>query len=241
METNTYIEVIRRKSAAFTEAAARVSFDTTVPSCPGWRMRELVSHLGQAQEWSRQMVETRARERLPFQESRPVIEDDRLLSWFADQTVLLISALEGTDPAIPIWNWTGRGGVGFWARRQAHEAAVHCWDAHQAVGNPKPIDPQLAVDGANELLELLPIIDPKRFVGAGESIHLHAKDTEGEWMIRLGREGLEVSHDHAKGDAAGCGTASDIDLFLWGRVPLSALEVFGDAALLNRLQSLTAV
>lgn len=109
METNTYIEVIRRKSAAFTEAASRVSFDTTVPSCPGWRMRELVSHLGQAQEWSRQMVETRARERLPFQESRPVIEDDRLLSWFADQTVLLISALEGTDPAIPIWNWTGRG------------------------------------------------------------------------------------------------------------------------------------
>jgi len=30
------------------------------------------------------------------------------------------------------------------------------------------------------------------------------------------------------------GTASDLLLFLWGRIPASQLEVFGDAALLNR-------
>ena len=42
--------------------------------------------------------------------------------------------------------------------------------------------------------------------------------------------------EHAKGDVAARGTASDLLLFLWGRVPATALEVFGDAELLDRFQ-----
>ena len=48
---------------------------------------------------------------------------------------------------------------------------------------------------------------------------------------------MVVTREHAKGDVAARGTASDLLLFLWGRVPATALEVFGDAALLDRFRS----
>jgi hypothetical protein len=45
---------------------------------------------------------------------------------------------------------------------------------------------------------------------------------------------VTVTREHAKGDVAARGTASDLLLFLWGRVPADSLEVFGDADLLAR-------
>jgi len=41
----------------------------------------------------------------------------------------------------------------------------------------------------------------------------------------------------AVADPAARGAASDLDLFLWGRVESPALEVFGDPELLDRLRS----
>jgi hypothetical protein len=43
-----------------------------------------------------------------------------------------------------------------------------------------------------------------------------------------------VTREHAKGDVAVRGTASDLLLFLWGRLPGERLEVLGDASLVGR-------
>ena len=48
--------------------------------------------------------------------------------------------------------------------------------------------------------------------------------------------GFTVTAEHAKGDVAARGSASDLLLFLWGRVPADSLEVFGDAELLARFR-----
>ena len=56
----------------------------------------------------------------------------------------------------------------------------------------------------------------------------------GEWLVTLGPEGPTVEHAHAKGDVAVRGTASDLLLLLWNRVPVDRCEVFGDAGLLDR-------
>ena len=56
-------------------------------------------------------------------------------------------------------------------------------------------------------------------------MHLHCTDVEGEWIVQPdGR----VEPIHAKGDAALRGTASDLLLALYNRVPLDALDVIGD-------------
>jgi hypothetical protein len=112
----------------------------------------------------------------------------------------------------------------------AQETAVHRWDAE-----PGPMDPALSVDGVNEHLELFaPLIPGDRFDGVRGTLHLHATDIDGEWLVRLTEAGIGFEHGHAKGDAALRGTAGDLLLWAWNRVPVDdRFEVFGDDALLG--------
>ena len=65
------------------------------------------------------------------------------------------------------------------------------------------------------------------------TVHLHCTDVDGEWLVARRDGEVTVTAEHAKGDVAARGSASDLLLFLWGRVPADALEVFGDADLLG--------
>jgi predicted lipid carrier protein YhbT len=109
---------------------------------------------------------------------------------------------------------------------------MHRVDAQLAAGAPTPIEAELAADGIDELLSLVGTRPPA--AGSGETIHLHCTDVEGEWMIRLGADGLEVTREHAKGDVAVRGTASALLCWTMGRGSDDGLEVFGDALLVER-------
>jgi hypothetical protein len=116
---------------------------------------------------------------------------------------------------------------------------VHRWDAELTAGAPTPLDAVLAADGIDEWLGILAV----RGVGAlaeGEpetTVHLHCTDVDGEWLVRRSPDGLDIERAHAKGDVAARATASDLDLYLWGRIPVDALELFGDPALLESLRT----
>jgi predicted lipid carrier protein YhbT len=68
----------------------------------------------------------------------------------------------------------------------------------------------------------------------GETMHLHSTDHEGEWLVRMEPDGLRVSREHAKGDAAVRGPAADLLLVVVGRAPATTVEVLGDGAVLDR-------
>ena len=54
---------------------------------------------------------------------------------------------------------------------------------------------------------------------AGESYHLHRTDGDGEWLVRLGPDGVvEAERAHAKGDVAVRGSAEDLWLWTTGRL-----------------------
>jgi uncharacterized protein (TIGR03083 family) len=153
----------------------------------------------------------------------------------------LADVLGAVDPALPVWSWAGHHHAGFWSRRMAHETAMHRWDAQAARGDAHAIDAELAVDGIDERFDNLPATEERSGVparGDGETVHLHCTDRDGEWLVRLGPDGAEISHGHAKGDVAARGNASDLLLMVYGRIPLDALEVFGDTAVLQRFQQL---
>jgi uncharacterized protein (TIGR03083 family) len=160
---------------------------------------------------------------------------DARLDWFDAGVDVVTDALLGVEAATEAWSWTDDRTAGFWARRQANETAVHRWDAQGAAGAVEPIEHPLAVDGIDEFFALIPFWRGAAAVqGAGETIHLHATDGDGEWLMRLAPGEVVVTREHAKGDVAGRAPASDLLLFLYGRVAPSALEVFGDASLLER-------
>src|SRR5439155_1196956 len=85
---------------------------------------------------------------------------------------------------------------------------VHRVDAEQATGKVTPIDPALAVDGIAEMVDVfLPLLAARNADATPGTVHLHAIDVEGEWLITLGPT-ITLERGHAKGDAAVRGAAT---------------------------------
>ncbi|MGZ8735019.1 MAG: maleylpyruvate isomerase family mycothiol-dependent enzyme [Acidimicrobiia bacterium] len=232
---------IRTASEGLEVSARTAGVDARVPSCPEWDVHALVLHTGTTHRWATTLVSTRATGYVEAELGEVPVEREGIFDWFEAGVILLVDVLESTDPETPVWSWADDHRARFWARRMAHETAVHGWDASHAAGMDRPIPAGVAADGIDEQLENVPFMVAFRpevasLRGSGETIHLHATDTEGEWLIRLTEDGIEVSREHAKGDVAARGSASNLFLFLVGRIPPAELEVFGDAALLDRWQ-----
>jgi len=91
----------------------------------------------------------------------------------------------------------------------AGETVVHRVDAEQATGAVGPLGPALVLDGIAESLEVFaPLMARREQDPATATVHLHATDVEGEWLLTLGGSTVAVEHGHAKGDAAVRGTAA---------------------------------
>jgi uncharacterized protein (TIGR03083 family) len=233
-----HLVALRRDGAAYEGAVRAAGVDAPVPSCPGWTVADLLEHLGRIHRWVASIVSQRDTQPPAFWDQVDVPARAELVDWSAAGWRALADALAATGPDVEVWSWTPWRTTAFWARRQAHELAVHRFDAQLAAGaSPDPVPADQAVDAVDELLELFPHRRRRPAIsGAGETIHLHATDAAGEWLLRLVPEGIEVTREHAKGDVAARGPASDLLLFLFGRVAPTRLEVFGDASLLERWQ-----
>lgn len=224
--------------------AARDALDRPVPACPGWTCERLVGHLGRVQRSTARWVTTGER---PEVEKPP--EGDAVLDWTregVDELVDALATITSTDPVDT--GWTGTQPAEFWSRRMAVEAALHRHDAETAVGDPAPVATPVAIDGIDEMFEVvLPQQGVDALGAAGTIMHLHATDPDidqhggGEWLVTFGVDSVSVEHSHAKGDIAVRGAASDLLLLLWNRVDPGALDVFGDATLLERWRTVVAV
>ncbi|MGH2752768.1 MAG: maleylpyruvate isomerase family mycothiol-dependent enzyme [Actinomycetota bacterium] len=228
-----YLDAIETESAALV-AAARGNLGAHVPSCPEWSMSDLVGHLGEVQRFWGEMAERGLTDPTESENHDPP-EGVDLVEWFGESTRILLDTLGGIDLGRPMWSWSRIKDTSFVPRRMAHETAMHRWDAQNAVGDPSPIDSEIAADGIDELLFVwLPAVAPLT-EPPGTSLHLHTTDARGEWMAVLEEEPV-ITREHAKGDAAVRGPASDVLLALWGRLPSSSLEIHGDPAVLEQLR-----
>jgi uncharacterized protein (TIGR03083 family) len=233
VEYDEYIAALRSNAAAAAWAAHDTPADTIVPSCPEWTLRDLVRHLGSHHRWVAGNLD-----RPPDGEMFDGFAhapDGAADEWLQAGAEALATKLEGIDPATPCWTWVPFDHTaGFWARRTAQETAMHRWDAQNAAGAPDALEADFAVDGIDEYLGLLPMFPGRDFpIG---SIHLHSTDATGEWLVRVDSQGMHVSREHAKGDVAVRGPASDLLLVLYGRKPTDEIDVFGDAALFDRFR-----
>ena len=240
MEPAEHVEAIRAETDHLVVAAEIAGLGAPVPSCPGWDVTDLLAHIGTVQRWSAGIVERRATEReYPADVGRP--EDPAALpDWVRAGAEHLVAVCAATPPDVELWTFPGPGPARFWFRRQAHEVALHRVDAELAAGAPRPIDGALARDGLDEFFDVVVAFRLRdRMVGAGETVHLHRTDGDGEWLVRLGPDGPGVARVHEKGDVAARGAASDLLCAVRGRIDVSALEVFGDATLLARFVDLS--
>jgi uncharacterized protein (TIGR03083 family) len=233
-----YLDSVAEDSAALA-TAARLGLEATVEHCPGWTVRSVVEHLGAIHQWVHAMVERQAVERLSREElPAPPAGDDELVPWFEAGARRLIDMLSTVDLDQPVWNWSRQQPhvARFWLRRMAHETAVHRWDGQRGHGVEVAIDGAVVVDGIEEVFDT---IAPRMVEAGGDltelggTLHVHSTDREGEWLVALEGSVLDVRREHAKGDCAVRGTASDLLLLLLNRPTRDAVEVFGDKAVLD--------
>jgi uncharacterized protein (TIGR03083 family) len=222
-----------------------------VPTCPGWTFRQLATHLGRGHRWAAQIVATRATAPIPLREvpDGKLPEDPaRHAQWLnagAGQVIEAVTAA-GDDR---VWTFTGMRPATFWARRRAHEAAVHLADAQLAAGREVDLAPDVAADAVDEWLALtaagtegatdLARARAQELRGDGQSLHFHATDpglsSNGEWLVTRTPSGVTVQQGHSKADVAVRGPAAGLLLVLTRRLPPSdpAIEVLGQQELLT--------
>ncbi len=254
-----YIRHFGREVAAF-EAAGReaVSFAAApaVPSCPGWVMTDLILHLGMVHRLVARVVGGRMQEppaegdrswlglpgewrdwlppgRAPQQSPVPAA----LLDWFQAGATELQGLFRAADPGERVWTWSADQSVGFWQRMQAIEAAVHRWDAQNAVGAAEPIDAALAADAIVQTFEVMTPIRravAKASPGQGERFMFQRTDGLGAWAVLFDADAVLFGAPEGNHDIRISGTASDLALFLWQRDVTGSLDVRGDSSLLSR-------
>jgi uncharacterized protein (TIGR03083 family) len=228
-------DVVADEGARIVAVARAAPLDARVPHMRRWRLADVLAHLGGVHRWAADIVASQQWSGAGHRRGRPTGEE--LVAWFEEGLGELVATLRAADPATPCGNWSpgSPSTVGFWLRRQAHETAVHRWDAEAAAELRTPIPPDLATDGIDEVLTVF------RRTRAGQpldgTLGLTTSDTGRSWLIRpAGRPG-RITVSAADGptgdvDALVRAPAETLLLAVWGRQPISSagIEVTGREA-----------
>ncbi|MFD4605276.1 maleylpyruvate isomerase family mycothiol-dependent enzyme [Streptomyces sp. NPDC058464] len=241
------LRLIDERSAAFGAAvAAAPDLDARVPTCPEWTLFDLVRHLGEGRRKWAVIVATGPADAPPAKSAwdtpAPPREREALLDWWAASARRLLDALRESGPDRGCWTWwpasqspqtTGAG-----ARHQLQEIALHTYDAQLTAGAPQPLPEEVALDGVDEFLHTC-CATTAPWPHRPATVDYHA--TEGRsWRVTLSADGARAARlttpDTAPAaDASLRGTAGELVLALYDRVPVDALKLDGERRLFDQL------
>ena len=235
MSTPPYAELsaaVRREGEAIL-AAGRQGLDVTVPTCGDWAMPELLAHVASVYRRAATAIEQRATEAVAWQPPPDDVTDP--VAHLGEALDDLVAALSGADAGTPVWNWSGGDQTAaFWARRMAHESAIHRFDAQRAHHVAQPVDAELAYDALDELFDVIvPRIVTRDDMTLPTGTFAFESTDQGARWIRTGPDGIERLEVLRDADVKVRGTTSALLLAAYNRVPWTSLEVEGDASLLD--------
>ena len=244
MEIAQHIAILEQEAKILGEAARQAELNTEIPTCPGWAMRDLVRHLAEIHLWAAAQVSNRATkmwvddvsELADYWPELAVFwpDDEALIDWYLETNANLVRALEAASPDDDIPTFLpAPSPLAMWARRQAHETAIHRFDAQHAADIESGFDPVFASDGIDELVtgfatraKDFPTADPRTML-------IHASDTGDRWHLTLAPDGITAARSDGPADVTLLGEASDLNLVLWNRGEDSTITVEGDGELLD--------
>jgi uncharacterized protein (TIGR03083 family) len=228
------LDVIGIEGELMLDAAATAlpdSLHAEVPGCPDLTLGETLRHVGSMHRVTRLWVRDGHRPQ-QWQQSPP---DGDLIGFVRTGLDELLTELRRHDPADPCDTWWPADRThGFWRRRMAHETTVHRVDVQAAAGGPvHPIDPEVALDGIDELLLLwfghrlgeLKLFSPQQGAVALVAAGRH-------WLVifeacrSTARRAEET--DARAADAMVSGDPTEIYLWSWGRLPDQSVRISGD-------------
>jgi uncharacterized protein (TIGR03083 family) len=239
LQTAEHMVRLRAEGALFTQAATAAGLDAAVPTCPGWRVRDLVRHLGGVHRWATSYIVTGNPS--PSSEKADVqyfaaIGDAELLPAYLSAHATLVEALAGASPDLACWAFLAASSpLAFWTRRQAHETTIHRVDAEIAAGMPSSCAADFSADGIDELLNGFFGRTRGRLVcNPAVALAVRATDTGDAWTIRIEPDRRVVTAGADDADCTVSGAAAELYLLLWNRrMPGEGLAVEGNPRVLK--------
>jgi uncharacterized protein (TIGR03083 family) len=209
--------------------ADRVLLSDPVPTCPGWTVRDLVTHVGGVHRWATTIVADGRTTDTGDDDAffAGPSDEDRLLPWFVEGSGTLVRTLRAAPEDLRAFVFLKNAPPAkvFWTRRQAHETTIHRVDAQAARLGRMPstaeagIPTSLAVDGLDELLtgfvprrsSRLRTDEPFRTVVA-------APDAPAAWTVTVSADPpVVVEGADPSAHSLLSGTAAALYLGLWNR------------------------
>ena len=246
MEIAEHIDALRDNGDLLAGAAEQAGLDAPVPPCPSWQVKDLLRHTGYIHRWAARHITECPDTVLDGPEEADILAggalDPDLLAWFRAGHAALVETLSTADPSLVCATFMDAPSpLAFWARRQAHETAIHRADAESALGNRPRYSPEFAADGIDELI--MGFGQRRKYRPSTEadgSMQVRTTDTGHAWYV--GTEGGRINARREHDGPASCivtGPASGVYLFLWNRSDAapSGVTISGDPRFLQLWQS----
>jgi uncharacterized protein (TIGR03083 family) len=254
VEITAHVDALERDGTLLADAAAAAGLTASVPTCPGWQVRDLVRHQAYVHGWAARHVTERPLTVIDDGDDEEAVlsggpDDAELIAGYRSGHAALVAAFRSADPDLDCATFMpAPSPLAFWARRQAHETAIHRYDAQSAAPGAAPTPgaafaAAFADDGIDELIMGFAARRRYRLRGDGtRSLAVRATDTGNGWQVSLAEGGTTVARDDEAGDvgarARDClleGSAAGIYAYLWNRsdATAAAVTITGDPAILG--------
>ena len=223
MELAGLLDQLGADGERLTSLARTVDLAADVPTCPAWTLADLLHHLGGVHRWATGFVRGVGRQPEDGDLERFVggwPPNGRLADWLSEGHTGLVEALSTAPSDLETWTFMDAPSpLMFWARRQAHETAIHRIDGESAAGEVTDVPASFAVDGIEELLfGFAPRARRPIDVDRAQVMAVEAMDVGRAWRVTLGPDGISVQAEGgAEADASIRGKASALYRFLWNR------------------------
>ena len=106
-----YLDSLRRSINELIQISTG-NLDVDVSDCPGWKVADLMKHVGQVFAMVDAIVIPRSQQRVgPGAESQPADGQD-VLEWFTHRSQSVVRSLENIDASESLWTWSDRQHAG---------------------------------------------------------------------------------------------------------------------------------
>jgi len=262
MEIAEHVDALSEYGRSLATGAERAGLDAPVPPCLPWRVKDLLRHVGYIHRWAAKHITDQPAEVVDGPPEEEILKggapDGELLAWFRDGHAMLVELLRTADPDLrtAVLMPGSPSPLAFWARRQAHETAIHRADAECAAGLEPAFASDFAADGIDELIMGFGRRRKYQPSAAGQpggdpavgkdALRIATTDTGHAWYAEARDGRLHPRRAAGTDAAAGCavtGPASGLYLYLWNRADAAraGVQLDGDPALLTCWQSAVRV
>jgi uncharacterized protein (TIGR03083 family) len=244
-DATEYLRILAAESGLLLAAADARRPSDEVAFCPGWTVRDLVTHVGWVYRWVSVII-GEARDSRPgkeeshtFQDPEPA-DDPGTMTRLAAAATGALEVLRRAPADLACWTiWTPPSTPrNFWIRRMVHETLIHRVDAQNAGGAPatRGVDLPLPVclDGIDEMMLGFAGRYSERLRDERPgTLEVRTTDSGHRWWVRISGEAPEFGRGGAPTQASTVvqGPAGEILLWLWNRRPLDGLAVHGESHL----------